>query len=85
MGAPPVTTRHCTNCDAMYQIVKVEAGPDTTSRQITCRACGAPLASREGKTVLKYFLLRNGGRIQRGRVRRFRPAAPLRNLVTQRS
>jgi transcription elongation factor Elf1 len=50
----------CPNCQALYQIVKVEAGPETDSREIMCRVCGAPLAAREGKFVLKYFLLRRG-------------------------
>jgi hypothetical protein len=25
--------------------------------QITCRSCGAPLQGREGKDILKYFLV----------------------------
>jgi hypothetical protein len=58
---------HCPNCNALYQVVKVEAGPETGYRAITCRACGAPLPPREGKFVVKYFLLRTGGRIQRWR------------------
>lgn len=69
-----ISTRHCPNCNAMYQVVKTEAGPETDNRQITCRACGAPLVGREGKSILKYFLLRDGGRFHRGRVRRFRRA-----------
>ena len=48
----------CPNCGAFYQVVKAEAGPETDNREITCRACGAPLVGREGKFVLKYFLLR---------------------------
>jgi hypothetical protein len=51
-------TYFCPNCNALYQIVKVEAGPEGTSREITCRACGAPFLAREGKFVLKYFMLR---------------------------
>jgi hypothetical protein len=58
---------HCPNCNALYQVVKVEAGPETTTGEITCRACGAPLPGREGKLVLKYFMLRKAGRIQRWR------------------
>jgi hypothetical protein len=56
---------HCPNCNALYQVVKTEAGPETVDREITCRACGAPLAGREGNFVLKYFLLRKGGRVTR--------------------
>jgi hypothetical protein len=33
------------------QIVKSEAGPDTVSREITCRSYGGPLPGREGKFV----------------------------------
>jgi hypothetical protein len=56
---------HCPNCNALYQVVRVEAGPETTYRAITCRSCGAPFPSREGRFVIKYFLLRNGGRTQK--------------------
>ena len=48
----------CPNCGAFYQVVKVAAGPETDNREIACRACGGPLVGREGKFVLKYFLLR---------------------------
>jgi hypothetical protein len=48
----------CLNCNALYEVVKVEAGPETSDQEITCRVCGAPLVEREGKFVLKYFLLR---------------------------
>jgi hypothetical protein len=57
----------CPICDALYHIVKVEAGSETVDRGITCRACGGLLPGREGKFVLKYFLLRNAGRIQKSR------------------
>jgi len=40
------------------EVVKVEAGPGTTLQELTCLSCGGPLAAREGKFVLKYFLLR---------------------------
>jgi predicted RNA-binding Zn-ribbon protein involved in translation (DUF1610 family) len=44
---------NCPNCDALYDVVKVEAGPETTIRQLTCRSCGGPLTAREGNFVLK--------------------------------
>jgi hypothetical protein len=59
----------CPNCKALYQLVKVEAGPETVDRQLACRACGAPLNGREGKFVLKYFMLRKAGRVQQWRRR----------------
>jgi hypothetical protein len=52
----------CPNCDALYELVKVEAGPETVDRAIACRSCGALLSGREGKFVLKYFLLRKAAR-----------------------
>jgi hypothetical protein len=58
-------TFHCPNCNALYQVVKVEAGPETLNREITCRSCGGPFPNREGKFVIKYFLLRNAARIQK--------------------
>jgi transcription elongation factor Elf1 len=65
-GRPPsFESFACPNCNALYQVVKVEAGPETTDREITCRSCGGPLAGREGKLVLKYFLLRRAGQGRR--------------------
>jgi hypothetical protein len=55
----------CPNCNALYQIVKVEAGPEIVSREITCRECSAPFPAREGKFVLKYFMLRKAARSQK--------------------
>ena len=55
----------CPSCDALYQVVKAEAGPETQYGEIACRVCGAPLIPRDGTFVLKYFLLRAAGR-QRG-------------------
>ena len=51
----------CSNCNALYQVVKVETGPDTVDRGITCRCCEAPLIGREANLVIKYFLLAAGG------------------------
>ena len=65
-GRPPSFNSFiCPNCGAYYQVVKVEAGPETDNREITCRSCGGPLSGREGQFVLKYFLLRNTGRSRR--------------------
>ena len=55
----------CPNCGALYQVVKVEAGPETVDRQINCRTCGALLVGREGPFVLKYFLLLNPRQLRR--------------------
>jgi predicted Zn finger-like uncharacterized protein len=48
----------CPKCKALYEVVKVEAGPETDEREIMCSACGGAFAGREGKFVRKYFLLR---------------------------
>lgn len=53
------TVFRCPQCDALYDLFKVEAGPETVDREITCRACGASLPSRERQYALKYFLLRD--------------------------
>jgi hypothetical protein len=62
-GSKP--TYFCPNCKALYQSVKVEAGPETNDREIACRVCQAPLPAREGKFVLKYFMLREGVRVRK--------------------
>jgi predicted Zn finger-like uncharacterized protein len=41
----------CPNCQALYDVVKVEAGSETTLREVTCLSCGGPLLAREGKFV----------------------------------
>jgi len=65
-GRPPsFYSFTCPNCQALYHIVKVEAGPETNDRELACRSCGAPLPSREGSLVLKYFLLRKAGPTRR--------------------
>jgi hypothetical protein len=53
---------NCPNCDAVYRLVKAEAGPETVDRELTCRSCAAPLPAREGNFVMKYFLLRKADR-----------------------
>jgi len=55
---------NCPNCNALYQIIEVEAGPESIEREITCLACRRPLPGREGNFVVKYFMLRKGGRRQ---------------------
>ncbi len=47
----------CPNCGAIYRVIRAEAGPETMDREISCRSCGGPLRGREGRFVLKYFLV----------------------------
>jgi predicted RNA-binding Zn-ribbon protein involved in translation (DUF1610 family) len=65
MIAGKLSSFNCPNCNALYQLVSIEVGPETVTRDITCRSCGSSLPGREGKLVLKYFLLRKAGRIQK--------------------
>ena len=60
----------CPNCEALYQVIRAEAGPESADGEIACRVCGGPLAGREGEFVLKYFLLRTAGRKQTWQKRR---------------
>jgi hypothetical protein len=59
-GCGPRHSFACPNCTALYELIKVEAGPETVHREVACRSCEAPLPGIEGKFVLKYFLLRKG-------------------------
>ena len=54
----------CPNCNSLYELIKVEAGPETVHREVACRSCEAPLPGIEGKFVLKHFLLRKASRLQ---------------------
>jgi hypothetical protein len=51
---------NCPHCNALYQIVRTEADPETTTeREVTCQACAGPLPPRHGQS---------GGRNRRSRV-----------------
>lgn len=58
----------CPNCDALYQIVRVEAAP-ANDRKITCLNCGGTLTGRDGQFILKYFRSRLSGHGHRRRYR----------------
>jgi hypothetical protein len=60
---------HCSNCQALYQVVKVQAGAETVDLEIACQVCNGPLIAREGQFVLKYFLLREATRLDARRAR----------------
>ena len=59
-GGRPVAfnTFTCPNCKALYQLVKGEAGPESSLNDVPCHVCGVPINGRDGDFVLKYFLLR---------------------------
>ena len=70
---------NCPHCNALYQIVRTETGPETTTeREVTCRACAGPLPAREGNFILKYFLLRKAPRLGPRARRGSQRAAPSR-------
>jgi hypothetical protein len=84
----------CSNCFALYQVTKAQAGPETVDLKIACQVCNGHLPAREGQSVLKYFLLRKASRldVQRARqgflrakptVRRKKASAP--NMKKSRS
>ena len=67
-GRPPsFNSFTCPNCQALYHVVKVEAGPETVFQDVACRVCRGSLLGHEGNLVLKYFLLREAGRVQKSR------------------
>jgi predicted RNA-binding Zn-ribbon protein involved in translation (DUF1610 family) len=47
----------CPNCGSQYKLVRVEAERDPSHGRIECRRCGGPLSGREGRFILKYFLI----------------------------
>jgi transcription elongation factor Elf1 len=64
----------CPKCEALYQLVRAKAVPETTNEgEIPCLVCGAPLSAREGELVLKYFLLRQA--VRRKAWQKRRPAS----------
>ena len=38
---------NCTNCNALYHLIKAEGGPETVDRNLNCQSCGAPLPARD--------------------------------------
>ena len=53
---PEPSRFNCPNCRAEYKVVRAEGDPPP-DRQIECRRCGAPFEGRDGKFILKYFLV----------------------------
>jgi hypothetical protein len=58
----------CPTCDALYELVRVEAPPNHDQpEQVLCLGCGGPLRNREGKFALKYFRVGGSRRPAGGR------------------
>jgi predicted Zn finger-like uncharacterized protein len=64
MAESATSSFNCPNCKALYRVVKVQPGPETVDRELTCRSCGAPLPARDGGLILKYFMLRKAAHRQ---------------------
>jgi predicted RNA-binding Zn-ribbon protein involved in translation (DUF1610 family) len=47
----------CPTCGAEYKVVRVEEKTMMPEGSLTCASCGGPLHTREGRYVLKYFLV----------------------------
>ncbi len=47
----------CPTCGAAYEVVRVEAVAKVPEGRLTCTKCGGPLHAREGRFILKYFLV----------------------------
>jgi hypothetical protein len=56
MSNPLSVPFKCPNCEARYEVVRIEEPPRSTDREVTCLSCGGPLHGREGRFLLKYFL-----------------------------
>jgi hypothetical protein len=51
------TLFHCPICAAKYEVVGFEDPAGTIEGEVACLCCGGPFHGREGKFVLKYFLI----------------------------
>jgi predicted Zn finger-like uncharacterized protein len=57
MANSSVVLFNCPSCGAKYKIIAVESEAGSADRQIGCRNCGASVEGREGRFILKYFLV----------------------------
>jgi hypothetical protein len=55
----------CPHCQAKYKLVRVDAPIVEIMQEITCRSCGGPLQGREGRFIMKYFLVSKRRRRER--------------------
>jgi hypothetical protein len=60
-------TFECPNCHARYDVVRITPGAETRETEIFCRICEQPLRSRDGDSVLKYFLTSRSKAARRAR------------------
>jgi hypothetical protein len=88
-GRPPWSKSFtCPNCEALYEIVKVEAGPETIFSAVTCRVCGAPVPNREDNSSSntscceKRVVFKGGAPIESPASFRFWPGLSLVKLLS---
>ena len=62
LGGRPRYSFACPSCDALYELVKVEAGPETVDCEVACRSCGALSARRVAANIAKLPELPQGSR-----------------------
>ena len=53
----PAAQFNCPACGARYKVVQVETETAGADSRLACRHCGAPLSGREGRFILKYFMV----------------------------
>jgi hypothetical protein len=58
----------CSGCFALYHVT-AQAVSHAVDLKVTCQVCNEPLVAREGKLVLKYFLLRKASPLDVRRAR----------------
>src|ERR1700733_12697954 len=51
----------CPNCRALYDVVRVEAGPETVVQDVFCRACDAPIRRPRRKVRAQVFHVAKSG------------------------
>jgi ssDNA-binding Zn-finger/Zn-ribbon topoisomerase 1 len=64
MAKEEATPFKCLTCRAEYEVVRVvrvEAKTRLPEGRLTCTKCGGPLQAREGRYILKYFLIGGSG------------------------
>jgi predicted RNA-binding Zn-ribbon protein involved in translation (DUF1610 family) len=57
MPVTEATPFECPNCGAQYKLVRLETNEALPDQELACRKCGGPLHGREGRFILKYFLV----------------------------
>ena len=61
---------NCPNCNALYEVVKLQAGPETNDREITSGIAAIHSSAAKGAWSLSIFCCENAGRVQKWGKRR---------------